>query len=123
MRDNPAMNEEGILPFEFPAVARKKVNVGFEGGMLSSDAGVLLLRGIERRQGLSERLAACMRDRRDPTRIDHTLEEMLRLRMFAIAAGYEDANACRRRQVHRAYRKILQAHHVYRWALEERRHG
>ena len=71
MRDNPAMNEEGILPFEFPAVARKKVSVGFEGGMLPSDAGVLLLRGIERRLGLSERLAACMRDRRDQTRIDH----------------------------------------------------
>jgi hypothetical protein len=43
-----------------PAVARKKLSVGFDGGMLSSDAGVLLLRGIERRLGLSERLAACM---------------------------------------------------------------
>jgi integrase len=88
------MDEERILPLELPAVARKKVSVGFDGGMLSSDAGVLLLRGIERRLGLSERLAACMRDRRDQTRIDHTLEEMLRLRMFAIAAGYEDANDC-----------------------------
>ena len=55
---------------------------------------VLLLRGIERRLGLSDLLAACMRDRRDQTRIDHPLEEMLRLRMFAIAAGYEDANDC-----------------------------
>lgn len=88
------MYEERILPFELPAVARKKVSVGFDGGMLSSDAGVLLLRGIERRLGLSDRLAACMRDRRDQTRIDHTLEEMLRLRMFAMAAGYEDANDC-----------------------------
>jgi hypothetical protein len=88
------MDEERILPFELPAVARKKVSVGFDGGMLSSDAGVLLLRGIERRLGLSERLAACMRDQRDQTRIDHPLEEILRLRMFAIAAGYEDANDC-----------------------------
>ena len=88
------MDEDRILPFDLPAVARKKVSVGFDGGMLSSDGGVLLLRGTERRLGLSERLAACMRDRRDQTRIDHTLEEMLRLRMFAIAAGYEDANDC-----------------------------
>jgi hypothetical protein len=88
------MDDEKILPFGLPAVARKKVSVGFDGGMLSSDAGVLLLRGIERRLALSERLAACMRDRRDQTRIDHTLEEMPRLRMFAIAAGYEDANDC-----------------------------
>jgi hypothetical protein len=84
------MDEERILPFELPAVARKKMSVGFDGGMLSFDAGVLLLRGIERRLGLSDQLAACMRDRRDQTRIDHPLEEMLRLRMFAIAAGYED---------------------------------
>lgn len=88
------MDEERILPFELPAVARKKVSVGFDGGMLSSDGGVLLLRGIERRLGLSERLAACMRDRRDQLRIDHPLEEMLSLRMFATAAGYEDANDC-----------------------------
>jgi hypothetical protein len=65
------MDEERVLPFELPEVARKKVSVGFDGGMLSSDAGVLLLHGIERRQGLSERLAACMRDRRDQSRIDH----------------------------------------------------
>jgi len=50
------MDEERILPFELQAVARKKVSVGFDGGMMSSNAGVLLLRGIERRLGLSERL-------------------------------------------------------------------
>jgi hypothetical protein len=75
-------------------VARKKVSVTFDGGMLSSDAGVLLLRGVERRLGIAARLAACLNDRRDRDRIDHTVEEMLRLRMFAIAAGYEDANDC-----------------------------
>lgn len=39
------MDEDTVLPFDLPAVARKKVNVAFDGGMLSSDAGVLLLRG------------------------------------------------------------------------------
>ena len=88
------MDEDTLLPFDLPAVARKKVSVAFDGGMLSSDAGVLLLRGVERRLGIAARLAACLNDRRDPDRIDHTVEEMLRLRMFAIAAGYEDANDC-----------------------------
>ena len=55
--------------------------------MLSSDTGIFLLRGIERRLGLSARLAVCIRDRCDPGRIDHTLEDMLRLRMIAIAAA------------------------------------
>ena len=88
------MQQDILLPFDLPAVARKKVSVAFDGGMLSSDAGVLLLRGVEQRLGIAARLAACLTDRRDPDRIDHPLVEMLRLRMFAIAAGYEDANDC-----------------------------
>ena len=88
------MEQDTLLPFELPAVARKKVSVAFDGGMLSSDAGVLLLRGVEGRLGIASRLAAYLNDRRDPDRIDHPIEEMLRLRMFAIAAGYEDANDC-----------------------------
>ena len=39
----PVMEEDIALPFELPAVARKKVSVGFDGGMLSSDGGVLIL--------------------------------------------------------------------------------
>jgi len=86
------MQEDTLLPFTFPAVARKKVSAAFDGGMLSSDAGVLLLRNVEKRLRISERLSACLKDKRNPDFIKHTVEEMLRLRMFAIAAGYEDAN-------------------------------
>lgn len=88
------MTDDTLLPFDLPAVCRKKVTAAFDGGRLSSDGGVLLLRGVERRLDMAGRLAGCLRDRRDPTRIDHTVEEMLRLRMFAIAAGYEDADDC-----------------------------
>ena len=90
------MSEDIVLPFDLPAVARKKVSVGFDGGMLSSDAGVLLLRGVERRLGLASRLSGLLRDRRNQQCIEHTQEEMLRLRILAIAAGYEDANDCAR---------------------------
>ena len=88
------MDEDNLLPFSLPAVCRKKVSVAFDGGLLSSDGGVLLLRGVERRLGLAERLAGCVVDRRDPARIEHEIVEMLRLRMFLIAAGYEDADDC-----------------------------
>lgn len=88
------MNQDKVVAFDLPAVARKKVSVGFDGGQMSSDAGVLLLRGVERQLGLARRLAECVTDRRDRLRITHPLEEMLRLRMFAIAAGYEDADDC-----------------------------
>jgi hypothetical protein len=52
------------------------------------------LREVETRLGIADRLASCFRDRRHPSRIDHTVAEMLRFRMFAIAAGYEDADDC-----------------------------
>lgn len=88
------MTEDSLLPFDLPAVQRKKVTAAFDGGRLSSDGGVLLLKEIERRLNIVGRLAGCIRDRRDPSRIEHTIEEMLRLRIFAIAAGYEDADDC-----------------------------
>ena len=88
------MQEDSVLPFDLPAVERKKVSVAFDGGMLSCDAGVLILRDVEKRLGLAARLAGWLDDRRARGAIEHTLDEMLRLRMFAIAAGYEDANDC-----------------------------
>ena len=88
------MEEDTLLRFAFPAVARKKVGAAFDGGMLSSDGGVLLLRNVEKRLGLAHRISACLKDKRDPDLIEHTVEEMLRLRMFAIASGYEDADDC-----------------------------
>jgi len=90
------MEQNSELPFDLPAVGRKKVSAAFDGGMLSSDGGVLLLREVERRLGIAGRLASCLRDPREPERIRHRLDEMLRLRMLAIAAGYEDADDCDR---------------------------
>jgi hypothetical protein len=88
------MDEDNLLPFALPAVCSKKVTVVFDGGRLSSDGGVLLLREVERRLGVAAVLAGCLTDGRDPCRVDHRIVEMLRLRMFLIAAGYEDADDC-----------------------------
>jgi len=97
-RDNesakPAMSHDSLLPFDLPAVCRRHVTAAFDGGLISSDGGLLLLRAAERRLGLADLLASCLRDRRDPALIDHTLAEMLRFRMLAIACGYEDADDC-----------------------------
>jgi hypothetical protein len=75
-------------------VQGKPVHVTFDGGRLSSDAGVLVLAEIERRLKLAERLARCLTDPRSPERVHHTLAEMIRFRMLLIAAGYPDANDC-----------------------------
>jgi hypothetical protein len=83
----------GILP-GLPPVCGKPVHVAFDGGQLTSDAGVLVLAEIDRRLGISERLAGCLEDRRDPQRVEHSFAEMIRFRALAIAAGYPDANDC-----------------------------
>ena len=56
------MIEDSLLPFDLPAVQRKKVTADFAGGLISSDGGLVLLREAERRLGLAERLAGCIRE-------------------------------------------------------------
>lgn len=80
------------LPFDLPAVARKKLTVDFDGGNQSSDAGLLLLRGAEKKIGVCARLADAIRDRRDPMRVRHDMFELVSARVLAIACGYEDGN-------------------------------
>ena len=89
-----AMIEDTLLPFDLPAVRCKKVTAGFDGGLISSDGCVVLLREVERWLGLAETLVGCIRDWRDPALVVHTLSAMLRFGMFAITCGYEDADDC-----------------------------
>jgi hypothetical protein len=88
------MTDDTLLPFNLPAIRRKKVTAAFDGGLISSDGGLLLLREVEHRLGLADLVAGCLRDRRDPALVTHTLAGMLRFRMLAIACGYDDADDC-----------------------------
>src|SRR5712691_7208287 len=87
------VEDAGFLPGLSP-VCGKPVHVAFDGGRLSSDAGVLLLAEVERKLGIAERLARCVADPRAPEQIEHRVAEMIRFRALAIAAGYADANDC-----------------------------
>jgi hypothetical protein len=64
----------------------------FDGGTLTSDGGALLLRETDQRIGLLSRFAACFTDHRDPARVTHSVETMVRQRVYGLAAGYEDLN-------------------------------
>jgi hypothetical protein len=79
-------------PCPVPLPARKPVTVDFTGGDLSSDAGLIPLSLADQRLGLTEALAAALADPRDPRRIDHSLHDLLRQRIYMIAQGYPDAN-------------------------------
>src|SRR6478735_11645543 len=82
-----------FLPCLSP-VSGKPLLVTFDGGRLTSDAGVLVLAEIERKLGVADRLARCIEDPRAPDRVEHGLAEMIRFRALLIAAGYEDGNDC-----------------------------
>lgn len=76
--------------FEFGTSGRRQVVARFDGGDITSDAGVLLLREIESKLGLFSRVAACFEDHRNPTLIEHSVRELVGQRILGLALGYED---------------------------------
>ncbi|MGD0110016.1 MAG: IS1380 family transposase [Rhodopila sp.] len=88
----PAATDDPFLPFSLPSIGQKKVTAAFDGGLISSDGGVLLLAGADKRLGLIDMLAAIIPDHRDQALITHTMSDILRGRVFAIACGYPDAD-------------------------------
>ena len=85
--NDPMLPLPGLSP-----VSGKTVVAKFDGGLLSSDGGVLALREVEQRLRVADRFAACIKDPRAPDQITHTLADIIRFRLLMIAAGYEDGN-------------------------------
>jgi hypothetical protein len=76
----------------FPELFKKAVVAMFDQDRGSSDGGAILLKAVDERLGLSERLAGCLVEWRQPGKIAHELVELFRQRVFAIACGYPDSN-------------------------------
>lgn len=77
---------------EFGRQGRRRVEANFEGGAISSDGGLMLLRQVDRRIGLSAAVAAAMHDPRDPNLITHELRDLVAQRLYGLCCGYEDLN-------------------------------
>lgn len=77
---------------ELGRVGRRVIEANFDGGDIGSDGGVLLLRRVDERIGLSRAAAAALGDPRDPTRITHSLRDLLSQRIYGLCCGYEDLN-------------------------------
>ena len=78
--------------FGFQDLGSRKIVADFQGGNLSADGGVLLLREVDLRTGMVEQLAGCFSDYRNPSLIEHSVSDLVRQRVFAMAMGYEDLN-------------------------------
>jgi hypothetical protein len=79
--------------FEFASGgSTRKVVAEFSGGTISSDGGGLLLQETDARMNLLARFSQCFIDGRNPILTDHSVEQMVRQRVYALALGYEDLN-------------------------------
>ena len=87
-----AMTERKQVQPELKRLTRQAVDVDFDGGTLTSDGGLVLLREVDRRLDLIRRIDEAIPDPRDPLYTSHPQSEILTSRIFGIAAGYEDAN-------------------------------
>jgi hypothetical protein len=77
---------------EFEGLGRRRVQGAFNGGHLSSDGGAVLLREVDARLGITEGLAGCFTDHRDPELVEHSVLDLVRQRVYGLALGYADLN-------------------------------
>jgi hypothetical protein len=78
--------------FEFHPLNQRQVVGRFDGGAITTDAGGLLLREVEKHTRIIERFAACFRDHRAAGQVEHTVRELVAQRVYGLALGYEDLN-------------------------------
>ncbi len=76
----------------FQGPSRRQVVAAFDGGCISTDGGAVLLRQVDDLCGRVARFAECFADARQPGQVEHTVEDLLRQRIYGLALGYEDLN-------------------------------
>ncbi len=87
------MAEQSVQTLLFPDLFGKPVVAQFDTPQLSSDGGAILLKVVDERLGLTARLAACLRERRQAGgKIEHDLLTLIRQRCYGLACGYPDGN-------------------------------
>jgi hypothetical protein len=95
--NEPALSLGDMLngnKIELSKISNKSVEIDFDGGRITSDAGALFIREVERQTGIMKAIAGCIEDKRDQRYVRQELETVIRQRVTQISCGYEDANDC-----------------------------
>lgn len=87
-----AMTECRQATFEFQGIKGKRVEGKFDGGMVTTEAGALIVREVAERRGIFERLSRCFEDHRNEEAVEHTLRSLIEQRVYGLVCGYEDLN-------------------------------
>src|SRR5215469_16448083 len=88
----PTIPPPGPAAASQPELGGRELVWRFDGGDITSDGGVLVLKKLEQRTGIVRRFAACFTDYRKPDQIEHPLLDLIMQRLFGLALGYEDLN-------------------------------
>lgn len=78
--------------YSFDKLGRRQVIADFSGGAITTDGGLVLVAAIDQRTRVSERVAACFSDQRQPHRVQHKMEDLVAQRLYGLVQGYEDVN-------------------------------
>jgi len=84
------MSRKEHFPFQFSSTKGRRIKAAFDGGQISSDAGVLLVREADRRLNLTKSLSRLVEDKRRCGSVEHSVESMVRQRVYGLCADYED---------------------------------
>ena len=79
----------------FASLSGRQVEATFDGGVLTTDVGVMLLREVEANVGILHRMVAALTDHRHQSYVHHSMMDLIKQRVFQMACGYEDANDCK----------------------------
>jgi len=90
MKNNNKKTKKDQLKFK--GIKNKSVEVNFEGGNVTSDAGLILLRRVEEQTEFLRSISSCIEEKRHPSYTRHSIETIVKQRVFGIIGGYEDGN-------------------------------
>lgn len=86
------MKHSASTKYIFSSTQKRQVECSFDGGYITSEGGAVLLQQIEDKYGIISQISQCFTDHRNQNQIEHSVDELLRQRIFGIALGYEDVN-------------------------------
>lgn len=88
----PVLTDRTPKQFKFSVEKSRPIIVNFQGGAVTSDAGLSLITEIDRKLQITSKFAQCFQDYRKPNRIDHSIENLIKQRIYGLVMGYEDLN-------------------------------
>src|SRR5713226_6128834 len=106
MAKEPTMLRDSVKQMRF-GCQEKEIRMGFDGGAMTSDGGILLIGAFEQERGLTESINQLLCDPRNPEGVDHQQIALLRQRIYQIIAGYEDCNDAERLRHDPALRALV----------------